>query len=416
MMLAAHSQTKSRIDPHVSEAARLEALDRFDVLDTPREEGFDAIVRLIRAVFHAPIGIVSVIDGHRQFYMACDGLAAGEAPRKETFCNVTIQSDQPLIIEDAAADPRFSDNPNVTGEPRLRFYAGVPLTTADGHNIGTVCVADLEPRVFGPEQVEMLQDLARLAMAQLNLRQHVDIDIGTGVLSRRAFMANGDTAVTLARRHDMELSCIAIELDTLPGPGDGAGKAPREEAVNAAAAVLRRNLRRTDIIGRIGATEFAIVLPNTGRRGAQEVADKLRGLMSAPTAFTDGALPGGAATIGAATLDTDMDDIDDLLAWAQAARAEARSDGIGSHHWRQPARPERAALRRVLKAGTIHFNNRASTMDCTVRALSGEGAMLDLSSSFGLPEQFNLMIRSDGTDRWCRIVSQSERRVEVEFL
>lgn len=411
MTLAANSPTAPRNDPHTAEAKRLEALDRFDVLDTPREEGFDAIVRLLRAVFNAPIGIVSVIDGHRQFYMACDGLAAGEAPRKDTFCNFTIQSDQPLIVEDAAADPRFSNNPSVVGEPHIPFYAGVPLTTSDGHNIGTVCVAGHEPRAFGPEQVEMLKDLARLAMAQLNLRQHVDIDIGTGVLSRRAFMADGDTAVTLARRHDMELSCIAIELENIPDAADAGAAKAREAAVNAAAALLRRNLRRTDIIGRNGPAGFAVVLPSTGRRGALEVADKLRDLMNA-----DGKLSAGAADIGAATLDTDMDDIDDLLAWAQAARAEAKTDGIGSHHWRQATKPERSALRRVLKAGIIHFNNRASTMDCTVRAISSEGAMLDISSSYGLPENFNLMVRSESIDRWCRIVSQSERRVEVEFL
>jgi len=415
MTLAAQTTTAPRVDPHAAEAVRLEALDRFDVLDAPREDSFDAIVRLIRTVFRAPIGIVSVIDGHRQFYMACDGLAAGEAPRNDTFCNVTIRSDQPLIVEDAATDPRFSNNPSVTGEPHIRFYAGVPLTTSDGHNIGTVCVADHEPRAFGAEQVEMLQDLARLAMAQLNLRQHIDIDIGTGVLSRRALMLNGDTAITLARRHDMEASCIAVEFDNLPNATDVADGKAREAAIAAAAALLRRNLRRTDIIGRNGATGFAIVLPNTGRHGALEVADKIRGLMSARAA-ADGALSGIAVTIGAATLDTDMDDIDDLLAWAQAARSEARTDGISSHHWRLPAKPERAALRRVLKAGTIHFNNRASTMDCTVRAISSEGAMLDMSSSFGLPETFDLKIRSDGTERLCRIVSQSERQIEVEFL
>ena len=108
------------------EQARLDALHRYDVLDTPREEAFDRITRLVRKTLNVPIALVSVIDGHRQWHKSCDGLRAGESPREQTFCTYTIQSDEPLVVEDAATDPRFATNPYVIGEPHIRAYVGVP--------------------------------------------------------------------------------------------------------------------------------------------------------------------------------------------------------------------------------------------------------------------------------------------------
>ena len=169
------------------EATRLEALSRYDVLDSPHEEAFDRLARLIQNIFGVKIAIVSMIDAHRQWYKSCFGLESAEAARSETFCQVTIKQREPLIVPDTTKDPRFAFHPNVIGEPHIRFYAGVPLTTPDGHSIGTVCAIDDVPRRFTDRDVAILTDLAQIAMDELELRQLAAIDALTGVLSRRAF-------------------------------------------------------------------------------------------------------------------------------------------------------------------------------------------------------------------------------------
>ncbi len=189
----------SQLDDDIAEDLRLAALDAFDVLDTPREEGLDGIARLIRNIFDVPVAIVSVIDAHRQWYKASEGLTITEQPRKDTLCDVTIRQSRPLVVTDTLADARFSRHPAVVGEPRIRFYAGVPLRTRDGHNIGTLCAIDFKPREFGQKQVEILTDLARVAMAEFEMRQLVTIDALTGVQSRRAVREEGERA--MARWH-----------------------------------------------------------------------------------------------------------------------------------------------------------------------------------------------------------------------
>jgi GAF domain-containing protein len=119
-----------------SEALRLAALYRYDVLDTPPEEAFDRITRLARMVLQLPIVLVSLIDRERQWFKSRQGLAATETPRSMSFCTHAIQRDVPMIVQDACADPRFQDNPLVVGDPGIRFYLGVPLRTPDGHNSG----------------------------------------------------------------------------------------------------------------------------------------------------------------------------------------------------------------------------------------------------------------------------------------
>ena len=124
---------------------RLQALDRYDILDTPREAPFDRIAHLIRAIFDVPIAVVSMIDAHRQWYKSAAGTTATEVELKQTFCRYTLEGTTPLVIPDATQDSRVAQNPYVMGEPHIRFYAGVPLRTRDGFNIGTICAIGLEP-------------------------------------------------------------------------------------------------------------------------------------------------------------------------------------------------------------------------------------------------------------------------------
>ena len=149
------------------ETERLAALRDLLLLDTPTEERFDRLTRVALRLFDVPIALISLIDSDRQWFKSCQGLAESETPRSISFCGHAILSDEVLVVEDALEDPRFSDNPMVTGEPYVRFYAGVPLRDSNNHKIGTLCIKDLRARKFSPDDMQALQDLASIAQNEL---------------------------------------------------------------------------------------------------------------------------------------------------------------------------------------------------------------------------------------------------------
>ncbi|GAB4215519.1 MAG: hypothetical protein OHK0022_55500 [Roseiflexaceae bacterium] len=160
--------------PHpLQEAERLEALGRYHILDTPPEQDFDDLVRLAAAICGTPIALVTLVDANRQWFKANLGLPFNETPRDLAFCAHTINQPGILLIPDLLADERFADNPFVIGDDGARFYAGMPLTTPEGHNLGTLCVIDRVPRTLTPEQLEALRILGRQVITQLELRRRV---------------------------------------------------------------------------------------------------------------------------------------------------------------------------------------------------------------------------------------------------
>ncbi len=152
-----------------NETERLGALRALKILDTPSEDRFDRIVQLAAHFFTVPIAYVALVDKNRQWFKSRVGLEACETQRDISFCAHTILLREPLVIPDAAKDPRFADNPLVTGEPHIRFYAGVPLAGPEGHNVGTFCIASPEPREFGAADIRMLERFAEMAGRELKL-------------------------------------------------------------------------------------------------------------------------------------------------------------------------------------------------------------------------------------------------------
>ncbi|HWA56525.1 MAG TPA: GAF domain-containing protein, partial [Gemmatimonadales bacterium] len=156
-----------------NETERLAALARYRILDTPQEQAFDDLAQLAAAYCEAPIAFVSLVDEHRQWFKASLGLGFCETPRDMAFCSYAILEPDLLVVHDTTADPRFADNPFVTGQDAIRFYAGVPLRTPDGHAIGVLAIMDRRPRTLTPSQVDAFRRLARQAVGQLELHRVV---------------------------------------------------------------------------------------------------------------------------------------------------------------------------------------------------------------------------------------------------
>ncbi|HEY6923100.1 MAG TPA: EAL domain-containing protein, partial [Steroidobacteraceae bacterium] len=155
------------------ESTRIAALRSYGILDTPPEKVFDALAQLAASISGTPTALISFVDGQRQWFKARVGMSVHETPRDISFCTHAIGYDDLFIVPDAARDERFARNPLVTQNPRIRFYAGVPLITLEGQALGTLCVIDYVPRELTPEQQQALRDLSRYVMAQLDLRRRL---------------------------------------------------------------------------------------------------------------------------------------------------------------------------------------------------------------------------------------------------
>jgi len=174
----------------IDDSHRLAALRRSNLLDTPREVVFDRITRLASRLLGTPISLLSLIDEDRQWFKSKVGLDIEQGSREASFCGHAIDHDGVMVVPDATSDERFADNPWVTEDPSIRFYAGAPLRTADGHTLGTLCAIDKKPRHdFSEDDKQTLRDLADIAMAQIELRRSIGyLDAETGVYTRQRML------------------------------------------------------------------------------------------------------------------------------------------------------------------------------------------------------------------------------------
>ncbi|NTW98188.1 MAG: GAF domain-containing protein, partial [Oscillochloris sp.] len=191
----------------IREAERLRALASLHLLDTPAEERYDRITRLVAAHFGQPCAAINLIDADRQWSKSCVGCHRTEIPRQISLCAHAILSDDLLVVEDAAADPRFCDLPAVTGPLHLRFYAASPIHSPDGHIVGTLCIYGPQPHTFGPDARQQLRDFGSLVERELSATE-----IQSALLSeersqarfRAAAEANLDSFVILESLRDTQ--------------------------------------------------------------------------------------------------------------------------------------------------------------------------------------------------------------------
>lgn len=167
-MMINNSPTSSL--PDSAEEARLAALKRYEILDTPADGAFDGITALVAKFLDVPIAIASLVDEDRIWFKSHHGIDVEQVERAPGLCASAILRDVPYVINDAGKDPRSFANPLVAGELGLRFYAAVPLKTHDGHKLGTLCAIDVSPRGISDEEIEVLSTLAKVIMDEMELR------------------------------------------------------------------------------------------------------------------------------------------------------------------------------------------------------------------------------------------------------
>ena len=317
-----HSDTKLHDEP-----ARLAALHRYEVLDTPTEPAFDRITSLVKTVLRVPIATVSLVDHDRQWLKSCVGGLGISTPREITFCTHTIHQREPMVVDDATTDPRFRENPLVTGAPGIRAYLGVPLSTPDGYNIGSLCAIDTAPHSFRPDEVAIMSSFAALVADELELRRLAQTDTLTGAATRRSFNLELDRAVAAFRRHGNHATLIALDIDHFKRINDTYGHPAGDAVLQAVSARLSAQLRSSDFLGRMGGEEFSILLRDTQLPEALEIAERCRAVLADSPVELDGGSLNVTASFGVAVLDETYRDRDDWCHAADRALYEAKHSG-----------------------------------------------------------------------------------------
>jgi len=259
------------------EEGRLRALQRLVFSDEASDPALDAITSLVRDVLGADVCGVSLVDAERQFFHAASGASAGaSAPRAITPCDQAIRSREVMIVADAAEDPRLRDSPLVTGAPFIRSYAGAPLTTADGYNLGALCVLGSVPRQYRDDEIALLQRFARLVMDQLELRTMAQRDALTGALTRRAFCDLATSQLLRNRRSGETGALLLIDLDHFKSINDRFGHPAGDQVLRSVGHAVKSALRAGDLFGRLGGEEFAVWLSGVTEDSAAALAERLR--------------------------------------------------------------------------------------------------------------------------------------------
>ena len=258
------------------EHSRITTLRSFNILDTAAEERFDRLTRLAKRLFGVPIALVSIVDADRQWFKSCVGLAASETPRDVSFCGHAVLSDEILMVPDALADVRFHDNPLVTGDPNVRFYAGCPLTVPNGSKLGTLCLIDVVPREMDADDLKLLRDLAAMAEQEIAAIQMATLDELTLISNRRGFEALAQHALAVCKRLDKPASLLFFDLNDFKQINDTFGHAEGDRALTAFSELLRTVFRDSDVIGRLGGDEFVVFLTNANYGQASEAIERLQ--------------------------------------------------------------------------------------------------------------------------------------------
>jgi len=260
------------------EPLRLRDLERRAVIGLASDPHFERLVDLAASLFEAPMVAISLVDAERQWFLASRGLGGlQETPRSTAFCAHAIAGTGVMVVPDALSDERFRSNPLVQESPHIRFYAGAPLRSPDGHNLGTLCVLDTTPRSpLDPHGQQQLQCLADLVMRELELRRlalHCPV---TGLPNRPTFLMIGEREWLRARAEHHPLALLCFDIDDFRRINQRWGHRAGDGVLQDFAKLVGNFMREEDYAGRLGDGEFGLLLINTTVDQAMAVAEALR--------------------------------------------------------------------------------------------------------------------------------------------
>lgn len=262
-----------------NEAARLKELRSLNLLDTSTEERFDRLTRIASRLFDVPIALVSLVDEDRQWFKSTVGLDAKETPREVSFCAHVILNNRVMVVENTNKDERFSDNPLTQQAPYIRFYAGCPLRSLEGYNLGTLCLIDRSPRQFSESDIELLKDLAALAEREIELTQLANEDELTHIANRRGFKLQANECLRHCHRRELPVSVVYIDVNDFKQINDKYGHAEGDRTLSIIADCMRALCRESDVVARVGGDEFVAMLADTTREGGERVLARFRALL-----------------------------------------------------------------------------------------------------------------------------------------
>jgi diguanylate cyclase (GGDEF)-like protein len=347
-----------------NEAERLAALNRYEVLDSPAEAAFDELVALIASVCEAPMALVSLVGADRQWFKAKIGMSADGTPREHSFCAHAIaQPGRLTVVPDATIDPRFADSPLVTGESKIRFYAGAPLITSDGFALGALCIMDTKPRFITSQQEDALRIGGRAVIMLLEQRRtiaelrlateaqrRVEDELRAEIAQRREierqlhFTSSHDGLTRLPNRaefsaqlhsalgrlHSPENRRFAvcfIDLDRFKQVNDTLGHSVGDLLLVEVGQRLNEVMRMGDAVARLGGDEFTMLIDGvTNPAAAVAVARRIATVLASKVRLGETDF-GVTASIGVCLVDDSYVSVEEILRDADIAMYASKDRG-----------------------------------------------------------------------------------------
>ncbi len=298
-----------------NEKERLAALKQLNILDTPLEERFERITRIVARSLNVPIAAISLVDESRQWFKSIQGLSASETSRDVAFCAHAILDDELLLVPDATQDERFANNPLVTDKPFIRFYAGYPLSLSKDIRVGTLCAIDHVSRELSSEDLEVLHDLAKMVESELAAvalsRAQVALIQELGELERIAMLDSVtklwnrlgiDTLLhrewQYAVRKNSPIAIVMVDFDNFKQINDTYGHLVGDEVLQGCSRLILSSLRSSDVLGRWGGDEFMMVLPGADQEQAIMILQRILDVITQEIMITSGGAIKISVTMG----------------------------------------------------------------------------------------------------------------------
>ena len=244
----------------VDELLRLETLRNLKILDTDPEERFDRVTKLAKRLFGTDIALVSLVDSDRQWFKSYQGIEVTETPRDISFCGHAILDDQVMVVNDTHTDERFRDNPLVSADPNIRFYAGCPLNAPNGRKLGTLCVIDSEPREVNDEDIALLEELGQLVEEELAIADMMRDDPVTGLSNGLGFSQVAEYLLAMSVRTSSPATLMLFRVANQNVISGFMGQQEGDRAAIEMAQLLMATFRDSDIIGRLDHDTFAVLM------------------------------------------------------------------------------------------------------------------------------------------------------------